>query len=60
MPDVLVPSLRESEMRGLLSAASTSRQSLRDQALVSLLLDTGIRLSELTALRVRDVDLVEG
>ncbi|HEV8054186.1 MAG TPA: tyrosine-type recombinase/integrase, partial [Candidatus Limnocylindrales bacterium] len=60
VPDVLVPSLRESEMRGLLSAASTSRQSLRDQALVSLLLDTGIRLSELTALRVRDVDLVEG
>ncbi len=47
-------------MRGLLSAASTSRQSVRYQALVSLLLDTGIRLSELTALRVRDVDLVEG
>lgn len=60
IPDVLVPSLRESEMRALLAAASSSGQALRDQALVSLLLDTGIRLSELTALTVRDVDLVEG
>lgn len=60
VPDALVPSLREHEMRALLAAASSSRQALRDQAIVTLLLDTGIRLAELTALRVRDVDLVEG
>lgn len=47
-------------MRALLAAALNSRQAPRDQAVITLLLDTGIRLAELTALRVRDVDLVEG
>jgi site-specific recombinase XerD len=60
VPDSLVPSLREHEMRALLAAASRSATAARDQALVVLLLDSGIRLGELTALRVRDVDLVEG
>jgi|SRR5450759_5081642 site-specific recombinase XerC len=44
VPDVLVPSLRDPEMRALLAAAASSKDPLRDQAVVSLLLDAGIRL----------------
>lgn len=60
VPDVLVPSLRDPEMRALLAAAASSKEPLRDQAVVSLLLDAGIRLSELVGIRVGDLDLVEG
>jgi site-specific recombinase XerC len=60
VPDVLVPSLRDPEMRGLLTAAAGSKDPLRDQAIVSLLLDAGIRLSELIGIRIGDLDLVEG
>lgn len=60
VPDVLVPSLRDPEMRALLAAAASSKDPLRDQAVVSLLLDGGIRLSELVGIRVGDLDLVEG
>lgn len=59
-PDVLVPSLRETEMRALLAAASSSPQATRDQAIVALLLDSGVRLGELIGLMVGDVDLPEG
>jgi site-specific recombinase XerC len=59
-PDVLVPSLREREMRALLTAAASTRNAPRDQALISLLLDSGVRLSELLALTIGDVDLAEG
>lgn len=38
VPDVLVPSLRDPEMRALLAAAASSKDPLRDQAVVSLLL----------------------
>ena len=60
VPDVLVPSLRDPEMRTLLTAAAGSKDPLRDQAIVSLLLDAGIRLSELIGIRIGDLDLVEG
>lgn len=60
VPDVLVPSLRDPEMRALLAAAASSKGPLRDQAIVSLLLDAGIRPSELVGIRVGDLDFVEG
>jgi site-specific recombinase XerD len=60
VPDVLVPSLRDPEMRALLAAAASSKDPFRDQAIVSLLLDAGIRLSELVGIRFGDLDLVEG
>ena len=61
VPDVLIPSLREADLRELLRAVDEgSAQPERDRAIVLLLLDTGIRLSEAAGLRVRDVDLVEG
>ena len=61
VPDVLVPSLSTREMRALLAAVdSRSMDVARDRAIVLLLLDTGIRLSELVALSIGAVDLVEG
>jgi site-specific recombinase XerD len=48
-------------MRSLLAAVDDrSSDAVRDRALVLLMLDTGIRLGELVALSVGDVDLVEG
>jgi integrase/recombinase XerC len=61
VPDVLVPSLTAQEMRALLAAVDDrSTDVARDRAIVLLLLDTGIRLSELVALSVGDADLIEG
>ena len=60
VPQVLVASLREDDLRALLRATETSAHPERDRAIVLLLLDTGLRLAEATGLRVGDVDLVEG
>ena len=60
VPEQLVRSLREPDIRALLAAIDGSEQPERDRALVLLLLDTGIRLSEAAGLSVHDVDLIEG
>ena len=61
VPDQLVRSLREPEIRALLAAIEGgSEQPDRDRALVLLLLDTGIRLSEAAGMTVHDLDLIEG
>ena len=61
VPDVLVPSLRDGDVLALLRALDDgSQQPERDRAVVLLLLDTGLRLSEAAGVRVRDVDLIEG
>ena len=61
VPDRLVPSLREPDVRELLRAVEEgSTRPDRDRAIVLLLLDTGVRLSEAAGLRVGDVDLIEG
>jgi site-specific recombinase XerC len=60
VPQVLLPSLREPDLRALLQATSLGAQPDRDRAIVMLLLDTGLRLAETAGLRVGDVDLVEG
>ena len=61
VPDKLIPSLRDGDVRELLRAVEEgSGQPDRDRAIVLLLLDTGVRLSEAAGLRVGDVDLVEG
>jgi len=60
VPDQLVPSLRDHEIARLIQAASESRHPQRDLALVLLMIDTGIRLSEVAALRIADVDLIDG
>lgn len=43
-----------------LEAASGTRDSIRDRAILLVLLDTGLRLGELVRLSVGDVDLIEG
>ena len=61
VPEQLVRSLREPDIRALLAAIDAgSEQPDRDRALVLLLLDTGIRLSEAAGLSVHDIDLLEG
>ncbi len=61
VPELLVPSLREPDVLALLRTLDAdSQQPERDRAIVLLLLDTGLRLSEAASLRVRDVDLIEG
>lgn len=61
VPELLVPSLREPDVLALLRTLDeVSQQPERDRAIVLLLLDTGLRLSEAAGLRVGDVDLIEG
>ncbi|MBI3745448.1 MAG: tyrosine-type recombinase/integrase [Chloroflexi bacterium] len=60
VPDQLVPSLRDHEIARLVHAATESRQPQRDLALILLMIDTGMRLSEVAWLKVGDVDLIEG
>jgi hypothetical protein len=61
VPELLVPSLREPDILALLRTLDAgSQQPERDRAIVLLLLDTGLRLSEAASLRVCDLDLIEG
>ena len=60
VPDQLVPSLRDHEIARLIQAAADSRHPQRDLALLLLMIDTGVRLSELAALTLADIDLIEG
>jgi len=56
MPRTLVKPLSEKEMRTFLEAAT----AIRDQAIVILMLDTGLRASEVTSLQLDDVDFQAG
>lgn len=49
--------LTPEQVKALLSAARCSLQPRRDEAIILLLLDTGIRSSELVGLMVKDIDL---
>jgi integrase/recombinase XerD len=60
VPDVLVPSLTAPELRALLEGVNSTRDSIRDRAILLVLVDTGLRLGELVRLSVGDVDLIEG
>ena len=56
-PDQVAPFTVEQVDR-LLEAARKTKSSKRDLAILHLLLDTGMRVSELCALKMRDVDLI--
>ena len=60
VPAKLVPSLREQQIAALISACETSRDPVRDRAIVMFMLDTGVRVAEVAGLRIRDLDLVDG
>lgn len=49
--------LSDSDVRRLLSACSNDPEGLRDRALIELLYASGARISEVSALDVRDVDV---
>ena len=54
--DIVEPFTTE-QVNSLLAAAKRSRHARRDEALLLFLLDTGVRASELCALRLSDVDM---
>lgn len=61
IPKLMMPCFMKDEARRLLDPASYNGQfAVRNRTIVMLLLDTGIRLSELTRLRMRDLHLEEG
>jgi site-specific recombinase XerD len=60
VPHTLIHSLRDSDVRALLTAAGQGRFGERDTAVLLVLLDSGIRLSELTGLHVGHVDFENG
>lgn len=57
VPDKPVPVLTEDELRALVDACKgTGFYDRRDMAIIRLFIDTGARLSELSALKVSDID----
>lgn len=60
VPKALPPSISDDEARTALRVAGEMEQPLRNRALLLLLLDTGLRMSEALQLRVDDVDITRG
>jgi len=61
VPKLAMPFFSEEEVQRLLKAAKGKGPvSQRNYAIILMLLDTGIRVSELTGLRMRDLYLAEG
>jgi site-specific recombinase XerD len=61
VPEVPVPVLTEDQITHLLKAcAGSAMEDRRDEAIVRLFLDSGMRRAEMAGLRVEDVDLDEG
>ncbi|MBC8138254.1 MAG: tyrosine-type recombinase/integrase [Fibrella sp.] len=58
-PDHVQP-FTEAQVTAMLSSAKKTLNPLRDEAILTVFLDTGIRLSELCALTVGDVDCIAG
>lgn len=56
-PDQVQP-FTDSQVSALLLAAKRTRNPLRDEALLLLLVDCGLRVSELCALRLGDIDFM--
>jgi site-specific recombinase XerD len=61
VPEIPVPVLSDEELKALLKACEgPSLESRRDMALIRLLIDSGMRLAEISALRVEDLDFEQG
>jgi site-specific recombinase XerD len=60
LPSDLPKALTPEQIAQLLAATKTTLHPERDELIVRFLLDTGVRLSELSNLDVEDVDLVQG
>jgi len=60
-PRKIIPTFSELQLQALLAAIDTSTpEGYRDMAIILTLLDTGLRVSELTGLTLGDVHLPEG
>ena len=60
-PKVIIDTFTDAHIRTLLSAVDVSKPlGVRDRCILLILLDTGVRLSELAGLRVSDIDLERG
>jgi site-specific recombinase XerD len=62
LPETPPPVLREAQLQALLDACARDKSfnGRRDEAILRLLIDTGIRRAEVLGLRVADVDLDHG
>jgi site-specific recombinase XerD len=62
IPEIPVPVVVDADLRKLLGAVDAGKdfEHRRDAAILRLFLDTGMRLAELTALRVDELDLDQG
>lgn len=58
IPDALPKAIAPEDIRALLSAIS-GRKSVRNRAIILMLLRTGMRIGELLALRMQDIDVKE-
>jgi len=58
--DDRVRAIDESTLQAVFDAAKTTRHPKHDTAMLAVLLDAGLRASELCNLRMRDVDLMQG
>jgi site-specific recombinase XerD len=56
-PDQINP-FSESDIRAILSSATKSNNPNRDRAIILILLDTGIRASELANMKFEDLDII--
>jgi site-specific recombinase XerD len=56
----VVSTLSDEEIRAILNSFGTSPTDTRNQALFMILLDTGLRIGELTNLKMEDVHMDEG
>lgn len=60
VPEKLVPVIGEDDLRKLLkTCAGAGFEERRDKAIISLFIDTGLRISEMAGLNVSDVDTEE-
>ena len=60
-PRKIIPTFAKPQLQTLLNVIDTSnREGYRDMAVILVLLDTGLRVSELTSLTLNDIRLTEG
>lgn len=60
VPEKMVPVIRQDDLRKLLKAvAGSDFESRRDKAIISLFIDTGLRIAELTGIQLDDVEMEE-
>jgi len=60
VPEKMVPVIKPEDLRKLLRALSgTDFESRRDKAIVSLFIDTGLRIAEMAGINVDDIDMEE-